>query len=91
VRSSSEWIAATPLVLCEPTIAQVRHPDFPLATFLDEAHALDASLVAREAAPHVVEETSVDLEDDFEVARMSIANQASGHFLERFGSSVWFV
>ena len=52
VRSSSEWIAATPLVLCEPTIARLAIRILRSLAFLDEAHALDAAFVVREAVPH---------------------------------------
>ena len=34
---------------------EIRHPDLALAALLDEAHALDAALVAREAGPHLLE------------------------------------
>src|SRR3954471_24969888 len=67
-RSNCEWMAATPLVLCEPTIARlaIRTLFGPL---FDQAHARDAGLVVGIAAPDVVQETAVDLEDDLELPR----------------------
>ena len=35
VRSSSEWMAATPLVLCEPTMARLAMRTLRLGAFLD--------------------------------------------------------
>ena len=64
---------------------EVRHPDLPLGALLDEAHALDASLVAREARPDVVEEAAVDLEDDLEVARQQHREPVERPLLERLG------
>ena len=69
VRSSSEWIAATPLVLCEPTMARLAMRTLSLGPLLDQAHARDAALVAGKAASDVVEEAAVDLVDDLEMAR----------------------
>jgi len=54
VRRISEWIAATPFVLCEPTIARLPCGPFS-AAFLDQAHPRDAALVAGKAASYVVE------------------------------------
>ena len=48
---------------------QVGHAHVLGRAFLDEAHALHAALVAREAGPDVVEEPAVDLEDDLQVPR----------------------
>ena len=85
VRSSSEWIAATPLVLCEPTIARfamriLRSP--PSSTRLTRS---SAALVAREAAPHLRDEAAVDLEDDLEVPRQQQLEPAQRPFLQRLG------
>jgi len=46
---------------------QVGHADLALFALLDEAHALDAPLVAGKAKAHFVEEPPVDLIDDLEM------------------------
>ena len=48
VRSRPEWIAATPFVLCEPTIARLAMRILALAAFLDQADPLDPALIVRE-------------------------------------------
>ena len=48
---------------------EIGHADLALGAFLDQAHARDAALIARKAAPHLVEKAAVDLVDDLQVAR----------------------
>src|SRR5262245_734606 len=52
---------------------------------LDQAHALDAALVAGEAAPHVVEQSTVDLEDDLQMARQEQLERRDGPLFESLG------
>ena len=70
VRSSWEWIAATPFVLCEPTIARFAAMRIfcsgPSSTRLTRSTRPSSP---GKRAPHVVEEPPVDLEDDLEVTR----------------------
>ena len=47
---------------------EIRHADVPGRPFLDQAHPLGAACHAGEARLDVVEQTSVDLEDDLDVA-----------------------
>ena len=56
VRSSFEWTAATPLVLCEPTMARLAMRILRWLPFFHQAHALDAPLVAGEAQANFVEQ-----------------------------------
>ena len=48
---------------------EVGHADLPLAALLDQAHSLDAAVVAGEAGAHLIEQAPVDLEDDLQMAR----------------------
>ena len=64
---------------------EVGHADVLGRAFLDQAHARDAALVAGEAAPDVVEQAAVDLEDDLEVARQQHLEPRERPFLERLG------
>ena len=69
LRKSSEWIAATPFVLCEPTIARFAMRmcfACPSSTRLTSGRAPG---VAGEAGADVVEQPPVDLEDDLELTR----------------------
>ena len=85
VRSSSEWIAATPLVLCEPTMARFAMRTCLRRAFLDQAHARDAALVAGEADPDGIEQAAVDLVDDLQVARQQHLEPRDRPFLQGFG------
>ena len=64
---------------------QIGHADLPLGAFLDQADALDASLVAGEAAPDVIEQAPVDLVDDLQVARQHHLEPRQRPFLQRLG------
>ena len=46
VRSSSEWMAATPFVLWEPTMARLAMRTWRAGAFLDQAHPGDPRLIA---------------------------------------------
>ena len=69
VRNSFEWTAATPFVLCEPTMARLAIRILRFAALLDQAHAFDAALVAGETLADVLQETPVDLVNDLQLPR----------------------
>src|SRR5215475_2428221 len=48
---------------------QVGHTDLALAAFFDQADSFDPHFVAGKALSHVIQQTPVDLIDDFQVAR----------------------
>ena len=64
---------------------QIGHADLVLRPLLDQAHALDAGLVAGKAAPHVVEEAPVDLVDDLELPRQHLLEVVQRPFFQRLG------
>ena len=64
---------------------EMRHAHVLLGTLLDQAHALDALLVAREARAHVVEQAPVDLVDDLELPRQQQLEPRDRPLLERLG------
>ena len=64
---------------------QICHTDLVLRPLLDQADALDAALVARKAAPHVVEEAPVDLVDDLKLSRQHLLEIAQRPFFQRLG------
>ena len=64
---------------------EIGHPDLAQAALLDEARALDAALVAREAGPHLLGEAAVDLEDDLQMTRQQHLEPRQRPFLQRLG------
>ena len=64
---------------------EVGHPDVLARAFLDDARALEAALVAGEAAPDVVEQPPVDLEDDLEVTREQLLEPRERPLFQRLG------
>ena len=48
---------------------QVGHPNLALGAFLDEAYALDASLIAGKACSDLIKQAAIDLEDDLQMTR----------------------
>ncbi len=71
---------------------QVSHAQMLGRTFLDEAHAGNATLVTREAAPHLVKQPTVDFEDDLQAgAAASARTTGPAIFSSASGRSVWFV
>ena len=91
VRSNLEWIAATPLVLCEPTMARFAMRTClvgPSSIRLIARHAL---LVAGEAMANRIEQAAIDLEDDLQVARQQHLEPGDRPFLQGFRQQVWFV
>ena len=85
LRKSSEWIAATPLVLWDPTIATLAMRTCCGLALLNEAHASGASGVIGMMRVNVVEKPAVDLEDDLELARNEEAHPFDRPTLERLG------
>src|SRR5271154_1289587 len=59
LRNNSEWMAATPLVLCDPTIA----------IFVDQTHAAHQPFISPGPRPHSFEQPPIDLEHDLEMPR----------------------
>jgi hypothetical protein len=64
---------------------EVRHPDAPLAAFVDQTHARDAIVVTGKPRANFVEEAPVDLEDDLEVARQETREERHRPGFERLG------
>ena len=64
---------------------QVGHANLALGAFLDEAHALDASLVAGKTMPNLIEQTAIDLEDDLQMTRQHDLEPCERPFFESFG------
>ncbi len=90
-RSSSEWIAATPFVLCEPTIARLA-----MRTCLAGPSSIRLARATRPASFGKRERTSSSrrrlISNTISRWRGSMSsNQPSGHFSSASGSSVWFV
>ena len=78
-------MAATPLVLCEPTMARFAMRTFrspPSSTRLTRS---DPSAVAGEPGPDLVEQAAVDLEDDLEMARQQHLEPRQRPLLQRLG------
>jgi hypothetical protein len=48
---------------------EICHADLALSPLLDQAHALEPALFAREPGPHLLDEPAVDLQNDLELAR----------------------
>src|SRR6266436_794112 len=84
VRSRPVCIPATPLVLCEPTIARFAMRTC-LAALFDQAHALNTSSIAREPCAHVIQKSSVNLEDDLQVPRQQQREPCKRPLFERLG------
>src|SRR5262245_6048896 len=53
--------------------------------FLNQAHTLDSSLVTQVAAPNLIEQASIDLENDLQVAWQKSLKPLYRPFLQRFG------
>ena len=91
VRNSLEWIAATPLVLCEPTIAR-----FAMRTCLLAPSSIRLMRSARPSSPG--KRPCTEWSRRRLISKMisnwrgsNISNQATGHFSRASGSKVWFV
>ena len=84
LRRSSEWIAATPLVLCEPTIGRLAMRMCFSGPPRSGCRA-HAPAVAGEPSAYVVEQPAVDLVDDLELARDEELHQVGRPALERLG------
>src|SRR5271166_3016440 len=63
----------------------VRHAHFALGTFLDQAHALNASLVPGKASPDGPEKAAIDLVDDLQVTRQHALEPGERPFLQCLG------
>src|SRR6516225_2477634 len=63
---------------------EVGHPDSALGTLLDQAHALNASLVSGKTGPDIVEKAPIDLEDDLQVPWQHDLEPGDRPFLESF-------
>ena len=64
-------IAATPLVLCEPTIARFGS-NLALCALFDKAYPLNTSLIVGEASSDVINEAAVDFVNDLQMTGGSI-------------------
>ena len=84
-RRNLEWIAATPLVLCEPTIARFAIRTCFVLALLDYADPGRSSLVAGKSGANVVHEPPVDLVDDLEMTRNEELHPLDRPALERLG------
>jgi len=91
VRRRSEWMAATPFVLCEPTMAR-----FAMRIFRSGPSSTRLTRATRAASPGYRARTSsrslrlISKTISRCRGRMS-SNQARGHFSSASGSRVWFV
>ncbi len=63
---------------------QVGHADLLCRAFLDQAHPLNAALVARESRAHEVDQAPVDFKDDLQVPWQQRLEPGHGPFLEGF-------
>ncbi len=66
-----------------PDDREIRHPHPLDGALFNEADALDATVIRRVAAAHVVEKTAVDLVDDLELPRNQSFEQIHGPPLQR--------
>ncbi len=64
---------------------QVGHAHVLVRAFLDQADALDAAFVAREAGANVVEQPAIDFKNDLEVPRHHHLEPFHRPLLQRFG------
>src|SRR5579863_5728883 len=64
---------------------QIRHPDFALRCLLHQARTLNTALVARKTASKRIEQTTINFEDDLEVARQQDFEPLERPLFERFG------
>ena len=64
---------------------EIRHANVPCRAFLDQARAGHPPAVTGEAAPHVIEQASIDLEHELEVPRQQRLEPGERPFLERLG------
>jgi hypothetical protein len=64
---------------------QVRHAHAPLPVFIDERHAANDVDVMPEMLARVLQETRIDLEDDFEVPRQQAREHIDVPRFERLG------
>ena len=64
--------------------SQVRHADVPFAGFIDQRETAHAIFVAGITPANFVEMATVDLIDDFKMARQQTTKEADGPPLERF-------
>ena len=83
--SRSVWMAATPLVLCEPTMAILA-----MRTFLGSPSSMRLTRATRASSPgnlraHVVEEAPVDFVDDLKLAGQHGLEPGERPFLQRLG------
>ena len=91
VRSSSEWMAATPFVLCEPTIAR-----FAIRILRCGVSSTRLTRSTRPSSPgkRLRTESSRRRLISRMISRCRgsrVSNHSSGHFSSASGSSVWFV
>ena len=85
VRSRSEWIAATPLVLCVPTTARWAMRTLRAGPSSIRLMRCTRAVVAGIAAAHVVEEAAIDLVDDLQVPRDQQLEELDRPLLQRLG------
>ena len=64
---------------------QVGHSHFGLRTLFDQAHPRNAGVVVRITAPHLVQKTPVDLEDDLQLPRDDLLEVMQRPSLQRLG------
>ena len=91
VRNNSEWMAATPLVLCDPTIAR-----FAIRTFRPPSSSIR---LTRRTSPSSPPDRDRTVSSSRRLISNTISrclgrissNHATGHFSSASGSSVWFV
>ena len=76
-------MAATPLVLCEPTMARLAMRIFRTGAFFDEADVCHPRFVPGVARPNVIQEPAVDLENNLQVPRQHVLKPLDRPFLER--------
>src|SRR6202022_4577230 len=64
---------------------QVHHSNLVLRTLLDQAEAADALLVARIAAPGIVEKAAIDFENDLQMSRQHLLKVVERPSFESLG------
>ena len=64
---------------------EVCHADVARSAFIDDGEPRESFLISRECGAHVLEEASINLEDDLEMPRKQRAEEIDRPFFQRLG------
>ena len=73
VRNRPVWIRGNAVGTVRADNCEVRHAHVLRPALFDQTHARNTSIIARKPCTHVIKESSIDLEDDLEVAAATAA------------------